>query len=179
MGQIIIVEGKSDTRRLKEVFGQVMTFETSGLGLDDKKLAALKRLAVDHELIVFTDPDGPGEIIRARLNGALDDLAHAYLPNNKAISKKRDKVGVEHASCVDIKIALSNCKFLVSDRVFEYEIEDLIDWKIYNSKSKRLLFCDGLNIAFGNNQKVLSQLNNYQIDLKKIKDVLEKMNVTS
>lgn len=179
MGQIIVVEGKSDTRRLKEVFKNVTTFETSGLGLDQKKINSLRRLSLEHELIVFTDPDGPGEIIRARLVKEFDNLAHAYLPNNKAISKKKDKVGVEHASSKDIKIALENCKFMAVKQEFKYEIEDLIDWKIYASKQKRLLFCDGLNIAFGNNQKVLNQLNNYQIEYEKIKVLLEKINVTS
>ncbi len=69
MKTIVIVEGKSDTRRLKEIFPDIITFQTSGMGLDDQKIAELKRLEADGvELICFTDPDYPGEKIRQTLS---------------------------------------------------------------------------------------------------------------
>ena len=105
---IIIVEGKSDTNRLKEFDKSIQTFETSGLGLDEKKINYLKKINNDYNFIVFTDPDGPGEIIRARLIKELKNLKHAYLPNDKALSSKKGKIGVEHAKTNDIKLALEN-----------------------------------------------------------------------
>ncbi len=174
MGTIIVVEGKSDTRRLKEVLGNVVTFETSGLGLDEEKIQKLKRLNEEHDLIVFTDPDGPGEIIRTRLIENIEGLSHAYLPNEKALSKKLDKIGIEHATAEDIKNALNNLyTFEHSD--IKYTIEDLVDLGIYNSKEKRMAFCNELNIAYGNNKKVVKQLNNFGISPQKINEAMQKI----
>lgn len=174
MGTIIVVEGKSDTRRLKEVIPNVETFETSGLGLDEKKIEQLNVLSQHHKLIVFTDPDGPGEIIRARLIENIDNLYHAYLPNEKALSKRLDKIGIEHASTIDIKNALNNL-YVISDNSSTYTMEDLVDLGIYNSKQRRISFCNLLNIAYGNNKKVLKQLNSFNISEEAITKALEKL----
>ncbi len=178
MGQIIIVEGKSDTRRLKEVLGNINTFETSGLGLDNKKINQLKELAKHHELIVFTDPDGPGEIIRELLIANVKDLKHAYLPNEKALSKNLDKVGIEYATKKDIINALNHL-YEITASEYHYEIQDLIDFGIYNNKTKRLLFCNELKIAYGNNKKVVKQLNNFNIKPEKIRDAIIKISEES
>ncbi len=174
MNTLIIVEGKSDTNRLKKVLGNVQTFETSGLGLDEKKLTYLKKIQHQYKLIVFTDPDGPGEIIRQKLEVELDSLYHAYLPNNKAISKNKCKVGVEHAKAEDIKAALSNLYQVAETNQVTYTISDLVDWGVYASKSKRTILCDRLHIAYGNNQKVLKQLNDFNISPKKIVEIIKE-----
>ncbi len=175
MGQIIIVEGKSDTRRLKEALGEVNTFETSGLGLDKEKINQLKKLSQYHELIVFTDPDGPGEIIRALLMENLNDLKHAYLPNEKALSKNNKNIGIEHATKDDIKVALNNL-YTVSNGDDIYHIDDLIDFGIYNNRARRMEFCNLLHIAYGNNKKVVKQLNSFNINPEMVRDALIKLN---
>ncbi len=175
MKTLIIVEGKSDTNRLKKVLGTVQTFETSGLGLDEEKINYLKSIQSEYKMIVFTDPDGPGEIIRKRLSKELDNLYHAYLPNNKALSKKPGKsVGIEHGSAEDIKEALATL-YQVSDVSEQYDIADMIDWDLYSNKNLRTALCDKLHIAYGNNQKVLKQLNNFQIERTVIEKILEEL----
>lgn len=171
---LIVVEGKSDTNRLKELDPNIMTFQTSGLGLDDDKLAQLKKLSQDYEIIVFTDPDGPGEKIRMKVSEHIAHVKHAYLPSHLAKSKDNHKVGVEHASVNDLKEALSHLQ-VVNPHPLDYSLNDLINWQICNNKKRRLEFCDRLNIAYGNNQKVVKQLNNFAISLDKIKQVLEEM----
>lgn len=57
----------------------------------------------------------------------------------------------------------------------KYSINNLIDWGIYNSKDKRKQFCDLLNISFGNNQKVIKQLNTFNINEEKILNVLKEI----
>lgn len=178
MKTIIVVEGKSDTNRLKSIYKNIVTFETNGLGLDDLKINELKKLSYDNKIIVFTDPDGPGEIIRGRLKSSINGLYHAYLPNEKAISKNKQKIGIEHASKIDIENALSNLYKFEKIEV-KFNIEDLIIWNIYNNKKKRIVFCDKLNIAFGNNKKVIEQLNYFNIDELKIKNVVEELNNAS
>ena len=174
MKDIIIVEGKSDTNRLKLINPNIQTYETSGLGLDTQKIKELKKLSQKYRLVVFTDPDGPGEIIRNRIASEITNIYHAYLPNNKAISKNKLKVGVEHASLDEIKKALKNLHYK-NEKLGNYTLNDLIDWKIYNCKEQRKKFCDELNLAYGNNQKVLKQLNTFNVDIKQINDVLKKI----
>lgn len=175
MNKIIVVEGKSDTRRLKEVYPNIVTFETSGLGLDAEKIEDLKRLSQDFELIIFTDPDGPGEVIRQRIIENVDNIKHAYIKNDKAISKDRKKVGIEHASDEEIKFALSNVYTYV-DGPNIYDMDFLINMGIYNNKLKRKELCDYLHIAYGNNKKVLKQLNQFNIDVSRIKDFIKEYN---
>ena len=179
MKTLIIVEGKSDTNRLKALYKDVQTFETSGLGLDQKKIQYLKSIEDETKIIIFTDPDGPGEIIRNRLVEELKQPYHAYLPNDKALSKNMKKVGIEHASFEDIKIALNN--LYIENEIYEefYSLEDLIDLGIYNNKKLRKEFCDHLHIAYGNNKKVLKQLNSFRIKPQQIKKFLEDKYGTS
>jgi len=167
MKQLIVVEGKSDTRRLKEYYPNIITFETSGLGFDEKKIKQLKKLSKDYEIIVFTDPDRPGEMIRNVVKENIPQAKHAYLPNIKAISKDEKKVGIEHANKKDIDKALSNL-YEFKEIKEEYTMEDMIEYGLFNNKVKRAEFCDDLNIAFGNNKKVLKQLNYFAIERKKI-----------
>ncbi|MGL5020561.1 MAG: ribonuclease M5 [Mycoplasmatales bacterium] len=179
MNTIIIVEGKSDTNRLNAIYNDIITFETSGLGLDQEKINYLKSIEVDSKLIVFTDPDGPGEIIRARLSKELKNLYHAYLPNEKALSKNKKKVGIEHATEKDIKEALANLYQHKKAKNTLYTMEDLINIGIYTNKKARIEFCDYFHIAFGNNKKILKQLNYFDIEPEKIKNYLEDKNGTS
>lgn len=175
MNKIIVVEGKSDTRRLNEVYPGIVTFETSGLGIDADKIDKLKKLAIDHEIIVFTDPDGPGEIIRQRIIDNIDNIKHAYIKNDKAVSKNKKKVGIEHASDEEIKLALENIYMYVEGPKL-YDMDVLIEFGIYNNKHKRNELCDYLHIAYGNNKKVLKQLNHFAISIDKIKQFNEEYN---
>ncbi len=173
---LLIVEGKSDTNKLKSLYPNVETFETNGLGLNEEKILFLLSIKDDYHLVVFTDPDTPGEIIRKKLIDRVPNLSHIYLPNNKALSLKKNEIGVEHASGEDIRIALDN---LYSHKSFgKYEMEDLVDLGIYENKKRRFLFCDYLHIAYGNNKKVLNQLNYFNIDPKKIKEFTKENNVS-
>lgn len=168
---LLIVEGKSDTNKLKTIYPNIETFETNGLGLDEEKIRFLLGVKEKYTLVVFTDPDAPGEIIRKKLIDRIPNLSHVYLPNNKALSFKKKEIGVEHASSSDIKTALDN---VYSHQGFgKYEMEDLVDIGIYENKKRRIAFCDHLHIAYGNNKKVLNQLNYFNIDPSVIKTFLE------
>jgi len=169
---LIIVEGKSDTNKLKKFDPDIQTFETSGLGLDKSKIDYLKKVNDSYDFIVFTDPDGPGEIIRARLIKELKNLKHAYLPNDKALSGDKKSIGVEHATIQDIKDALDNV-YIAGAKKGNYTIGDLVEMGVYANKEKRMRLCDHLRIAYGNNKKVVSQMNYFNIELKKIKEFLE------
>lgn len=102
--EAIVVEGRYDKNTLSQVVDAVIV-ETSGFGVfkDGERLAFLRRLAEKRGLIIFTDPDGAGFVIRNFLKGAipLHQVKHAYIPDiygkerRKRAPGKEGKLGVE------------------------------------------------------------------------------------
>lgn len=102
--EVIVVEGRYDKNTLAQVFDAVI-IETSGFGVfnDREKLALLRRLAEARGLVVLTDSDGAGFVIRNFLKGAIDPalVKQAYIPDvagrerRKRAPSKEGKLGVE------------------------------------------------------------------------------------
>ena len=102
--EAIVVEGRYDKNTLSQMVDTVI-IETSGFGIfkDKERLALLRRLAEKRGLIVLTDPDGAGFVIRGHLRGSLppDRVKHAYVPDiygkerRKRQGGKEGKLGVE------------------------------------------------------------------------------------
>ena len=102
--QAIVVEGKYDKNTLSQLIDAPI-FETRGFGVmkDKALLAFLRRVAEKRGLIILTDSDGAGFVIRNYLKGALprDRVLHAYIPDvygkerRKAAPGKEGKLGVE------------------------------------------------------------------------------------
>ncbi len=174
MRTIIIVEGKSDTRRLKEIYPNIITFQTSGLGIDDAKIEQLLKLEKQGvNLICLTDPDYPGERIRSILSQRLKSLQHAYISRSKSRAKN-GKIGVENADANEIKRALDNVLVQTENQII-YDTSFMIDAKLHGDKMRREQFCDKIGIAFGNNKKVLKQLNSFGIPIDNIKKTLKEL----
>lgn len=105
--EVIVVEGRYDKNTLSQIFDAVIV-ETSGFGVfnDREKLALLRRLAEARGLVVLTDSDGAGFVIRNFLKGAIDPalIKHAYIPDiqgrerRKSAPSKEGKLGVEGMS---------------------------------------------------------------------------------
>lgn len=102
--QAIVVEGRYDKNTLSQIVDAPI-FETSGFGIFHNKenLELLRRVAKERGLIVFTDSDGAGFVIRNHLKSTIDPqcLLHAYIPDvygkekRKATAGKEGKIGVE------------------------------------------------------------------------------------
>ena len=61
--ELIVVEGKNDTKRLKSFF-DVDTIETHGMGLGKETIELIRKANEKRGVILFLDPDTPGEKIR-------------------------------------------------------------------------------------------------------------------
>ena len=102
--QAIVVEGRYDKNTLSQVV-DALILETSGFGVfkNEETLALLRRIAQKQGLIVLTDSDGAGFVIRNFLKGAIDPalIKHAYIPDRmgkerrKRTAGKEGKLGVE------------------------------------------------------------------------------------
>jgi len=102
--EAIVVEGRYDKNTLSQVVDAPI-FETNGFGIrkDKDRMDLLRRVAEQRGLIVFTDSDGAGFVIRNFLKGAIPAkyLKHAYIPDipgkerRKSAPGKEGKLGVE------------------------------------------------------------------------------------
>jgi len=102
--EAIVVEGRYDKNTLSQIVDAPI-LETSGFGIfkDKKQMALLRQVAKKRGLIVFTDPDGAGFVIRNHIKSAIPSqyLKHAYIPDmmgkerRKRTPGKEGKLGVE------------------------------------------------------------------------------------
>lgn len=102
--EVIVVEGRYDKNALSQVVDAVI-IETGGFGIfnDREKRRLLKKLAESRGLIIMTDSDGAGFMIRNHLKGciATELIKHAYIPDihgkerRKTAPSREGKLGVE------------------------------------------------------------------------------------
>lgn len=102
--EAIVVEGRYDKNTLSQIV-DAPVLETSGFGIfkDKQQMALLRRVAEKRGLIVFTDSDGAGFVIRNHIKSAIPAkyLKHAYIPDipgkekRKSAPSKEGKLGVE------------------------------------------------------------------------------------
>ncbi len=102
--EAIVVEGRYDKNTLRQIV-DASIFETSGFGVMHNKelLDLLRRAAEKRGLVILTDPDGAGFVIRNYLKGALQTgrVLHAYVPDlygkerRKRAPGREGKLGVE------------------------------------------------------------------------------------
>lgn len=105
--EAIVVEGRYDKNTLSQLVDTVIV-TTNGFGIfkDKAQLALLRRLAAERGLVILTDSDGAGFVIRNYLRGALPpaQVKHAYIPDlpgkerRKASPGREGKLGVEGMS---------------------------------------------------------------------------------
>ena len=113
--EAIVVEGRYDKIALQGLVDTAV-FTTEGFGIfrDGEKMALLRAVAEKRGLIVLTDSDGAGLVIRNRLRGCIDPkyLKHAYIPDvpgkerRKAKPSREGMLGVEGMTPEVLTLAL-------------------------------------------------------------------------
>lgn len=116
--EAILVEGRYDKNTLSQIVDTAI-FECSGFGIfkNKKQMDLLRQVAKKRGLIVFTDSDGAGFVIRNHVKSAIDNayLKHAYIPDvygkerRKAAPGKEGKIGVEGMTANVLLEALRRC----------------------------------------------------------------------
>ena len=96
--EAILVEGRYDKNTLSQIVDAPI-LETSGFGIfkDKKQMLLLRQVAEKRGLIVFTDADGAGFVIRNHVKSAIPGkfLKHAYTPDIFGKERRKDKAGKE------------------------------------------------------------------------------------
>ena len=96
--EAILVEGRYDKNTLSQIVNAPI-LETNGFGIfkDKKQMALLRQVAEKRGLVVFTDADGAGFVIRNHVKSAIPAkfLKHAYTPDIFGKERRKDKAGKE------------------------------------------------------------------------------------
>lgn len=123
--EAIVVEGRYDKHKLSAlVDGLILTTEGFGIFHDAEKRDYLRRLAEERGLIILTDSDGAGFLIRGRLASWLppESVKHAYVPDlfgkerRKAAPGKEGKLGVEGMELSVLRAALERAGATIDER---------------------------------------------------------------
>ena len=161
--QAIVVEGRYDKNTLSQIVDTAI-FQTNGFGImkDAEQLALLRAVAKKRGLIVFTDSDGAGFVIRNYLKSAIEPkfLLHAYIPDihgkekRKKAPGKEGKLGVEGMTPQIILDSLRKAGATIDDQVIPsaddpITKQDLVEWGLSggsNSAEKRNRLLRELNL---------------------------------
>lgn len=96
--EAIVVEGRYDKNTLSQVV-DTLILETNGFGLfkDPERMALLRKAAQKRGLIVLTDSDGAGFVIRNRIKSGIPQalVKHAYIPDVYGKERRKRKPGKE------------------------------------------------------------------------------------
>ena len=94
----VIVEGKYDIIKLSRIV-DALIIKTDGFGIfkDKEKQALLRRLAEEKGIIVLTDSDSAGFLIRKFLKSSIpeDKITHVYIPDIYVKEKRKTQAGKE------------------------------------------------------------------------------------
>ena len=96
--EAVVVEGRYDKNTIAQVV-DALILETSGFGIfkAEERLVLLRRLAAERGLLILTDPDGAGFVIRNYLKGAVppSQVKHAFIPDCPGKEKRKRRAGRE------------------------------------------------------------------------------------
>ena len=175
INEVIIVEGRDDTRRLKEAV-ICQTIETNGSAINERTLQEIEVALKTRGAIIFTDPDFPGHKIRNTIVERFPNIKEAFLPKHQA--KGAHGIGVEHAKIEDIRNALKDS--LTSQEIKEetLTVQDMQHLGLSGNaaaKKRREYLTERLKIGYANANQLRKKLNRYQISHEKLSKILTEL----
>ncbi|UOQ44683.1 ribonuclease M5 [Halobacillus salinarum] len=172
--EVIVVEGKDDTAKIHQAV-EADTIETNGSAINAEIIARIQHAYEKRGVIIFTDPDYPGERIRHIVSQHVPGCKHAFLPKHLARAKKDKGVGIEHASLQDIKEALSVVYEPAEEAEAAISKQDLIQYGLIGTEAaaaRREKLGISLHIGKTNGKQLLRRLNMFQITKDQLNEAM-------
>ena len=187
--EAIVVEGRYDKNTLSQIVDAPI-LETAGFGIfkDKKQMGLLRQVAEKRGLIVFTDSDGAGFVIRNHIKSAIPGkyLKHAYTPDilgkerRKAAPGKEGKLGVEGMTREIILEALRKAGATIEGEsaASSHQItkQDLMALGLSggaDAAAKRLALLKKLNLPEHMSANAMLQALNLLYSLEELKEMIE------
>lgn len=189
--EAIVVEGRYDKNTLSQILDAPI-LETSGFGIfkDKQQMALLRRIAETRGLVVFTDSDGAGFLIRNHIKSAIPGkyLKHAYIPDiygkekRKAAPGKEGKLGVEGMTREVILESLRRAGATIegeeSISVRQITKQDLMELGLSggaDASAKRLKLLKRLNLPERMSPNAMLQALNLLYNLEELTTIVDAM----
>jgi len=172
--EIIVVEGKDDTTAIKRAV-DADTIETNGSAVNEVTIEKVRRAQRTRGVIIFTDPDFPGEKIRKTIAEAVPGCKHAFLTKEAAMGKVGESLGVEHASPESIQEALKDSQVMSETYTEEITQEDLLTAGLIGgegAKERRIRLGELLKIGYTNGKQLHKRLMMFQISKQEFSEAL-------
>ncbi|WLV24748.1 ribonuclease M5 [Aciduricibacillus chroicocephali] len=177
--EVIVVEGKDDTAKIIEAV-DADTIETRGSAINKSIMERIRHAKEKRGVIIFTDPDYPGERIRRLIDEAVPGCKHAYLTQDAARAKfpEGKSLGIEHASIEAIREALSGVYEVKEMVQSEIEQGDLIAYGLLGGKhasKRRERIGELLKLGHTNGKQLLKRLQMFQITKQEFESACEQV----
>lgn len=173
--EVIVVEGRDDLDAVKKAVDAEIII-TQGFSLSRGVIKRIKLAQERKGVIIFTDPDHAGEMIRKRIKKAVPGCKDAYLSQKNAT--KAGDIGIENANPEDIREALAKAKVDYEEKEEIFIKDDLVALGLIGcseSKELRDKLGNELGIGYANGKQFLKRLNNYGITREEFILSLEKV----
>lgn len=177
--EIIVVEGRDDSAKINQAV-IADTIETNGSAINNYILKQIKHAQEKRGVIIFTDPDYPGERIRHIIDQAVPGCKHAFLTQDKARAKhyKNKSLGIEHATAENIRQALADVYELIEIEESEITKSDLLGYGLIGgagSRKRREKIGEILQIGHTNGKQLLKRLTMFQITKKQFEQAITQV----
>lgn len=172
--EIIVVEGKDDTVRVKLAV-DADTIETRGSAIGERVIEQIRHAQQTRGVIVLTDPDYPGQRIRSIIDSQVPGCRHAFIKKEDAIEKHGKGVGVEHASLDVIRHALRDAQVMNGEAPEQITREDLVMAGLIGGPGagkRREQLADKLKIGFVNGKQLHKRLQMFHITKEQFAEAL-------
>lgn len=175
--EIIVVEGRDDTAKINQAI-QADTIETNGSAVNKEIISRIRHAQEKRGVIIFTDPDYPGQRIRHIIDQAVPGCKHAFLTQDEARAKNAHNrsLGIEHASPETIREALRKVYELTEETRGEITKEDLLINRLIGvreASERRKQLGEHLKIGHTNGKQLLKRLNQFQISKEEFEAAVE------
>lgn len=175
--EVIVVEGKSDTNKIQQAV-DADTIETQGLALEPETLELIEHAYKTRGVIVFTDPDYPGETIRKKIAKKIPGVKHAFITSGEGVPKFKGTLGIEHASVETIREALNGLYSISKDDQPTVSKKFLRDIGLTGgkaSKQLRIKLGEKLRIGYTNSKQLQKRLTMFGIAEEDVANTMKKI----
>ncbi len=187
--QAIIVEGKYDKQKVLSVIDTIV-IQTNGFRIfkDESKKAYIKKLANEKGIIILTDSDSAGFLIRNHLKSFISDdkIQNAYIKptkgkeRRKAVSSKEGLLGVEGIEASEILEAIKSCAKEEKLNESTFTVADLFNLgltgKPDSKKNKEALLSELGLPKYISNKDLIKYLNS-NLNSEELYEILRKINL--
>ncbi|MGY0694515.1 ribonuclease M5 [Virgibacillus sp. FSP13] len=177
--EIIVVEGRDDTAKIRQAV-DADTIETNGSAINNTTLKQIQHAKDKRGVIIFTDPDYPGERIRHIIDQTVPGCKHAFLKQDDARAKHphNKSLGIEHASITAIKQALKDVYELTEVKNSDITKQELVDYGLIggaHASSRRDRFGELLQIGHTNGKQLLKRLQMFEIERPQFEQTIRRV----